>query len=184
MLKEQNIKRILLIMGTSTLLALFVYAGFFLHIGVKNRAISLVVNEVDLIIQKEIRLRSIQNFIRDTQADRIQLNKYFVGKDAVVDFIETIEDLSALSGTTMEITSVSVDAIESGSLAGELLRLNFKVFGVWRDVFYLLTLIESLPLEVTITQANFKQVSTQKEDTKEPEQPWSGTFGLTVVKLK
>ena len=184
MVREQNIKRILLIMGISTLLALFVYVGFFFHIRVKNRETSVAINEVDLIVQKEIRLRSIQNFIKDTEVERTQLNEYFVGKDAVVDFIEIIEDLSALSGTIMEITSVSVDDIEGGSSAGELLRLNFEIFGVWRDAFHLLTLVESLPLEVTITQASFKQVSVQREDTKEPERSWKGTFGLTVVKLK
>jgi len=185
MATEHNIKRLFVIMSISTLIVFLVYSFFFLHIRAKNRTLSVFINEVDLILQKETRLRSIQTLIKDIKLDMVQLDTYFVRQDAV-DFIETIEELAAFSGTELEITSVSIDDIkDTESTVGELLRLNLEAAGVWQDIFHLLTLIESLPFKVTVTQANLEHVFTrQQEDEETPLSSWKGSFGVTAVKLK
>lgn len=184
-----NIKKLLIIMAVANLVVLVAYSAFFLHIRAKNKAISTFSNEVDLVVQKEIRLRSIQSLIKDTEADRAQLENYFVGgEDAVVGFIETIEELAVLTETALEITSVSVDNIgDDGSSIGELLRLNVRAEGQWKNVFHLFSLIELLPLKVTITRASFEGFFVEGAEGAEGAEPsaqsWEGTFGLTVVKL-
>lgn len=187
MVVEYNTKKMLIIASIVTLVILSVYIAFFLYVGSKNKSISILSNEVDFVVQKEIRLRSIQSLIKNTEEERKKLNLYFVKQDTIVDFIETIEELAVFSGVTIEIASVSVDDIGGDeSEVGELLRLNFEVIGTWQDLFYLLAFIESLPFEITLNQVNFHTISgpQEEEEEEEPAQLWTGAFGLTVVKIK
>jgi len=184
--QKNNVKQLLFIIAIATAIAAVAYVAFFLYIRAKNKNISTLTNEVELIVQKEIRLRSIERLINDTKEERAALDTYFVGADAVVAFIETIEALGRETETAIEIASVSVDNIgESEEEIAELLRLSLKTEGTWQNFFHLLLLVEALPLNIVVTQTNINTVSLQQsEDEEIAEKRWEGTLSVVVVKRK
>lgn len=185
MLQLNKTKKLLLIVSALTIAVLVLYIVFFLQIREKNKNISLLKNEADLVIQKEGRLRSIQQLISDTKDEREKLSTYFVGKDGAVEFIEKIESLEADTGAVIDITSVSVDDIgDVVNEDAELLRLLFKAEGSWQSIYQLLSLIESLPFNVSVTQANLEGQFVLGEEDEIIDTLWSGNFAIVVAKLK
>ena len=195
MFESFNTKRFVAGMAAIVIVVLAVYVVVFLEIRSTNRSISIFANEIDLVLQKENRLRSIQNILKKSTTQRAQINTYFVKEDAVVDFIETIENIGILTNTETDITSVSIDDVGRDSDIGELLRITFSTTGTWEGVFHMLALTEALPFKVVLQQVRFENISSSKVETtkldksdknkEEIEKPiWEATFDLTVLKLK
>lgn len=154
------------------------YTLLFLEIKEKTREASLIVSELDLEAQRDVRLRSIQNIIKDTEQQREQLNVYFVKDDAVVAFIETIESLGDKSGAEVEVTSVNIEERNSEGSSSQFLRLTFSATGAWDEVFYLFSLVELLPYKMEVKRASFesRKSGTIKSNV------WNGSFSIAVAK--
>ena len=178
--------RLLLLVALLTAFSLAAYVFFFLRIAEKNRMVSLLANDVDLITQKESKLRSIQSLVKDTEEERALLDDYFVSEEGVVGFIETIESFGAVAGTEIEVTSVEKGPLDASAKEAEpqvfeLLRIGFKTSGSWRGVMHVLALLETLPYRVSITRATVEAVAAVDEE--EPP-AWNGFFTVTVVIAK
>lgn len=165
-----------------TIAAIAFYVLFFGNIKEKNENISLIKNEVNIAVQKEINLRSVKDLIKETKEDRLKLDTYFIADDKVVDFIENLEQLSKYAGVDIEVVSVDVSQDVKKNMS-ESLDLDFKVSGKWRDIFHLLTLIENMPLKIKILKTNLKVVYSDGVN-KKSSGVWEGFFSISTIKLK
>lgn len=179
-------KQILLISVISVIAVSALYVMLFLNIKEKNNNISALVNEVDIILQKEIKLRSVKHIINDTKDDRAKLDSHFVADDEIINFIETIENLGADSDVKVEVTDVSVSSAgaeaDSQVNISELLNLNFKIEGSFAQMFHFLSMLEKLPFKIDILRVNFEKVSDESRIINK--NPWNGFFSITALKLK
>ena len=163
------------------------YIVFFIGIKNKNESISLVANEIDIALEKEVKLKSIKNLIKDTENDRAKLNAYFVVDDKVIDFIEDIENLA--KDTNVDLKVMSIDINDDGNNTpqqnniSELLQLNLKVAGLWDNLFHFISLVDELPFRVDISKVNLQVVYDSNNKDKNPTD-WEGMFVVSVLKLK
>ncbi|MFQ5661916.1 MAG: type 4a pilus biogenesis protein PilO [Candidatus Paceibacteria bacterium] len=181
-------KQILLTVIVLVIVAFIAYVIFFLNIKEKNNSISLLTNEVDSVLQKEIKLRSVKQIIKDTKDDRVKLDSYFVADDEIINFIEMIETLGVNSGAEVEVINVSVDTenekVVNKNKISELLNINFKTEGSFVEMFHFLSMLEKLPFKIEISQVNFNKVSNEIIGADKSLEPWKGYFNITAVKLK
>lgn len=183
----KTIKQILIPAIIIAIVSIIIYILFFNNIKEKNKEISIITNEIDIAIQKEIELKSIKNLIADTEDDREQLETYLIADDKIADFIEEIENLGRYAGADIEIMSVSIsDNKYEGKVqdtVSELLHLEFKADGKWSSVFRFFALMEKLPFKINISRANL-EVIYKDANKRISSGNWRGFFSITVVKSK
>jgi hypothetical protein len=184
-MKQSRTKQLLMLAAVMAVAAVVAYAFLFISIRDKIKAASLLLNEADAIEQKEKKLGSVEILVKGIEAERRQIHSYIVEKDDSIDFIEMIEELGERAGAPVEVTSIGIEPLleDSGeSDTGELLRLNFTSSGSWSSLFYLLSLVESVPFNVLIEQANLEN-AVNPENMKSSK-TWEGKFSVVAVKHK
>ncbi len=183
----KNTKKTLIFITILVVITTATYIVFFIGIKNKNESISLVANEIDIALEKEVKLKSIKNLIKDTENDRAKLNAYFVVDDKVIDFIEDIENLA--KDTNVDLKVMSIDINDDGNNTpqqnniSELLQLNLKVAGLWDNLFHFISLVDELPFRVDISKVNLQVVYDSNNKDKNPTD-WEGMFVVSVLKLK
>lgn len=181
--KFKATKQILAFIIILTTASIVFYILFFNTIKNKNKEISLILNVTDTAIQREIKLKSVDEIIKDTEYERKKLDTYFVADDSIVDFIEDIEELGRYVGIDIEIASVNIDNdLKTEDAISEILNLNIETKGKWEDIFYFLSLIEKMPFKIDIEKADLYIV--YEDDKKNVSTIWKGFFNINVIKLK
>jgi hypothetical protein len=181
---SRGTKKLLIFYAIIIIAALVFYTILFISIREKTIAVSLLSNEIDVVMQREAKLSSIKALVKDTDTERRMLNLYIVGSDEEIGLIEMIEALGNDTGAAIEIISVGIEPLLSNSIesdTAELLRLNFTASGSWKSVFHMLALIESIPFNVTVTQVNLER---EADHDKNKSNSWTGSFSIAVVKHK
>ncbi|MBL7045136.1 MAG: hypothetical protein ISR98_00855 [Parcubacteria group bacterium] len=179
--KLKTTKQIFMFMTILTIAVIISYSFFFYNIKEKNKMISLMTNETDAAIQREVKLRSVKDLIKDTQENRLKLDTYFVVDDKIVNFIEEIEELSRDVGVDTEVVSVNVDEGKANNIS-ELLKLDLNIEGKWEDVFQFITLIEKMSFKISVSQASLQVI--YDNESKISSGIWKGFLSINVVKLK
>jgi len=181
-------KQILLTTIVLVIVVSIAYIMLFLNIKEKNNAVSLLTNEVDSVLQKEIKLRSVKYLIKDTQDDRMKLDSYFVADDEIINFIKMIEDLGIESNAEVEITNVSIGVVDEKAVnkdkINELLNIDFKMGGSFVEMFHFLSMFEKLPFKIDVKRVNFEKIPDRDIEIDKSLEPWKGFFSVTAVKLK
>lgn len=183
MFKLSKAKTYLVVLVILNLLVVGFYL-FFLN-SIKGRMLetALLREELNLEVLKEDRLKSTKGLALETESQRESLDRYLIGKDSIVDFIKEVEGLGALSGVDLEVNSVGVEGFEivdgTENKTIELLNLDLSTEGSWRETFYLVSLLESLPYKVS-----FNRLFLNKDSGFEGGSLWNGTIGLSVLKIK
>ncbi len=161
-----------------TLVVGAVYAGIFLYIKNTNKEITELTKVIDEQIQIEEKLRSIESVMEDTIEGRAKLDSYFVGQNDIVQFIETIEALSGITGE--EVTIISVDIQEDDNTSAyQFLRLRLTTRGAWEETIHFIALLETLPNYVVIERAGLDLRFTDEEAGE-----WRSSFDIKVAMLK
>jgi len=90
--------------------------------------------------------KDLQVLYDSTAADRARLPGLFVPADDAVVFIQSIESISAQSGATVSILSISKNS-NAAAPAGTIgtITAHISVNGSWTNVMRTLTLFETLP---------------------------------------
>ncbi len=176
-----NLKKTHSVVTVTLLLLLVLIIGYvyFLFIIFKiNNEQRILGKEVQLQVKKDEHFRAIKKILADTRSERLELNTRFVSKEGVVSFIEKIESLSSVAGASVDIQSVNI--IDAKSKAGyEWLELSVDVSGTWDEVYYLISLVEHLPMAASLFDVRI--VYSNTDDGKEV---WDGYFRVRAVKLK
>lgn len=177
-------KQILALTMILAIASVVFYVLFFNNVKGKNETISTIINDIDIAIQKETRLKSAKDIIKDTETGRGKLDTYFIDNEEIIDFIEEIEKIGRDIGVEIEIISVSIsDSKIQRDNISEVLNLDLKAEGKWSSVFHFLALIEKMPFKINISKINL-QVVYNDGDKKNSSGIWKGFFSISAIKLR
>jgi hypothetical protein len=148
------------------------YGIFFSYIGDKNREFSAATFLIESAEENELKLRSLKTTINETKEQREQLDTYFIREDAVVDFIETVEELGRVTGTELSVSSVELEP--STEEYPSTLRISVDTRGTWKNQYQLLLLLETLPYHINLT-------GVRLQETPGPVVEWKGSYTIEVT---
>ena len=123
------------------------YAFIFYIIKSKIEKTFLLEQKYLLAIRKEKIALSEEEILRETMEKRKELDKYFINQRNIVVFIERLESLGAISGSDVSLNSVDIDKSRNN-----ILKASLSVSGGFDKLFHFLSLLETLPLEISIKQ--------------------------------
>jgi hypothetical protein len=110
-----------------------------------------------------------------------KLSDFVVGSGNTVDFIKSLENITAQNNLKINIKNAVSKASTSDKL--ELLNITLEVTGEWKNVEYFLELLENYPLKISINNISISKSSDIKVNGKIVPQ-WIGSYDFSVVKLK
>lgn len=185
-------KHILFITIFILLLTLGGYYFLFSIIESKNKNTFLLSQEIDTYAQNES-MRRQNNKVTEEEKDKIEkIDTYFVHKNEVVPFIETVEDAGKKTGVVVTIGTVS--ATEDSTFT-----LRLDAHGSWSDVNRFLLYLENLPYKVTLSKVDLNKASSverfyanvnadgnvKKATPVSPVSPvWNAIIEISVLTLK
>jgi|GEM_PF-2704919 len=138
--------------------------------------ISFIRSEANNVLEfkKEVEIESTKNYsisnlkkqIIDLNEKNEKIDSVFIERNNGVGFIETIENISKVSGTELQIQNVDIEVVQKrdsddkviADLHG-VLKMLFKVNGSWQEVTKFLLILETIPNHVTIDSVNFSTVN-------------------------
>lgn len=160
------------------------YVLFFNNIKEKNNMISTIINDVDTAVQKEVKLKSVKDIIKDTTDGREKIDTYFINDDEIIGFIGEVEKIGRDIGVDVEIISVSIsDSKLQQDNISELLDLDLKAEGQWSRIFHFLALIEKMPFKINISTINLEAIY-ESDNKKDSSGIWKGFFSINAIKLR
>lgn len=177
----------------SILIALLFVAGyvmFFVVIKHTNEDVSMLAHEVDIYAAREAMLRNTDKLAEDLKEDIEKLGTYFLTKDDVVSFIETVEQAGATSDVDLTIGSVAVipqTPVEGQSEnAYETLTLRVDAVGSWSNILTFLEYVQHMPYKLQMDRVSVSKVSSVipffggKEGAVEKTPQWNSSFEIQV----
>ncbi|MEK7558509.1 MAG: hypothetical protein AAB507_01640 [Patescibacteria group bacterium] len=169
-------KIILLALVIFALASLYVFI-FYLIKGKTEKA-SLSEQKYLLAAKKEELALSEESILRETGKKREELDKYFIDQGNVVVFIERLESLGTISGSKVSLTSVDIDKSRKN-----ILKVILSVSGRFNELFYFLSLLEALPLEISIKRLSLGSAaptSVSVQDKKNKDE-WNMELNIELV---
>lgn len=130
--------------------------------------------------------KSLASTLANVEADREKLLGFFVTADQTVDFIERVESIGNLSGTSVAISSINADNL-SEKPAGTVGKLGVHVttVGTWPSIMEALLLAEQMPYSVSINNLRMDVTDLQSTDGKAlPTRGWKVDFDIEVLSIK
>lgn len=157
--------------------ALYVYALF--DIQARDQRIQIYESEITTKELERKKLDAITNLAEQTEEDRAQIQKYAVPAEGVAELLEIVEGLGASTKADVEIVSVAVKprVVDERNVFEEV-DLAITVQGSFQNVYQTVSLLETLPYPVAITQTRFEV----RKDGKA--RVWSASVMMSVLKLK
>ncbi len=175
-----------LLIGLLVLNGVFLAVWVFLFLGTKakNENASSIINTIEQKSRDQQLDSSIQKILAETNSQRDEISSYKIGKDSVVQFLQSIEDMGSSTQTRVHVNTVNqVENPDPGK--GTLpptLHLTISVDGSWSGVFAVLKALENLPNSSNINTVTL----THKDNIAAPEKgsaqaTWQGNFDLFVL---
>lgn len=118
----------------------------------------------------------------ETADDRATLKEFFVSDTEIIPFVESLEALGPVSGSSLKITALESED-QSGLKKGTLtsLRAKVDVTGSWSSVMRALKLSETLPYDISISGVRFVQGGSTDDKSKTA---WSASYDIKVTMIK
>jgi len=110
--------------------------------------------------------------LRNTEAGRNQINKFFVAEDTVVDFLSDIEEVGQLSVSEVELLSFQE---EDRSLV-----LNLEASGKFNSVFDFTKLVELLPYKLHIRSIDMRYLGDVNDGEVVNTAQWRASYVLIL----
>ncbi len=178
----QRTKSLMYITVVGAFLATSAAGALFFLTSVLNNSIGSIEEELLSRKQQEEIAQNGKRLLEVIKVEREKLNSYLVAKDGAVSFIEQIEALARHTNVDLSVEGVGALPL-SDSKTFEYLTLQADGEGSFRNVYWLLSLIEQLPHSVTINSLSLGRRTTA-EPQKTLEDSWEITFNLSARKLK
>lgn len=136
---------------------------FYMHsmIGGAVARISVDMNKIHASKIDQGRRQSLEQAYQSTVAKWARLEGFFIPSDLLVSFIESLEALGPQTGTTVSVASVDSD-ITDDSAPGTTgtIHASVGVAGTWSSAMRALSLAESMPYKVTISNVRLSGSSS------------------------
>ncbi len=192
-----NVRQLLIGFFILVLLMVGAYYYFFHELRVTGEKISTLSNETTSLLTEETNLNSLKAVFSDTTNERQKINSYFVQSDGAVDFITIIENLATFANLNHETQTVNTEEENPSSANRERLHITFRTNGSWQNTYYFISLLESLPFQLTINQINLHSTGGTVAETissssstsistvaTKKSSVWETSYDISVTKLK
>lgn len=185
-MKIDYTKKILIVSVAALIIVLvldFIFTNLLLTkiVGINDKVKQLVLSS-----QERERNLNLKETIMSSEAERAQLEKYFVpaGDAKTADFINYIESLAKAAGLSYSIKSVGYEPLSDNGLADRLVFIRFKlgISGEWGRVFDFLQTIENLPVTSTLNSSSFGLSGEKAKNSSAA--IWSADLDFSVVQIK
>ncbi len=187
-------KKVLFITIALAMTSLLLYGFLFWEIKTKTQDAAKIQEDADKDVKREESLRLAKISLAKNKESIEKIDSYFIARDGVVSFIEELENLGKETGVILSIGSVSaeVDAKVKDDFK-ETLRIRLEASGSWKDLFYFLSILESLPYRAQIEQMTLSLLGASDKIPFGGEagkrvpgkgEVWRGAFELTILKLR
>lgn len=168
--------RLFVIYTLYVLVFLGVYVYIFFHIQEKNASAAAAHVRVAQLQEQNQQMNNLNSTIRNIQNRKEKLHEFFVDSERIVNFLETIEKMGTDSGADVTVRSIS-EGETSAQTVNEL-KLDLAVDGTWSHVYHFISLLENLPLKITVDT-----ISLGKRNSQEGTQ-WSGSIAVRVLQIE
>lgn len=186
-------KKIFVTMILLNVIIFGVYGYIYWNIAQESKTIAELQVQSSEYQAKNDDLRSVKISLDENKDFISQIDTFFIAKDGVVSFINTLERLGQSTGLKINIQSVSVEPGSDPKDFKEGLKLKIETEGGWQDSSRFLSIIENLPYRLVVNSASvilngsseailFKDGEFNRKVG--PEEVWKWTFDITVIKLK
>ena len=172
--KHQTFTSHLVVLSIFFVISIILWSGLLYFVRRQSADIADMYKEIAVLESQESDLHSLQATIRDTTDKREKVSSFFVHEEDAAVFLESIESLANRSGVTMHVSGFEKLAPESA------LRLSVTAAGSFPALFRFMTLIEHMPLELSIerTSISLNQATEAKSSTTTPK--WRGDFAIRL----
>lgn len=166
-------------------------AYYFIYIKIqeKNHGLLQLFSDVQILTEKKEGLANVKEKIIETEDIRTKLDGYFISKDGVVNFLNSIQALGSKKGLALVVSSVSVDPAPVSPNVLNAVNLQIVVTGQWASVYNFLAMLELMPLRVIINNVSVDKVSSGQitsggKNIGGSGPAWKGIFDISVLQLK
>jgi hypothetical protein len=170
---------ILIVSVITLLVSILLYTLLFLTIGQSREKLINLESTLEQVVLEEQQYLSQKILLKDTQEDRVELDSYFLTEAGIATFLEEIEMLGEDANVLVNIDSVDVRGSEDEEIS-DVLDVALDVSGNWVSLFHYLSLMESLPLALTVEKSAMSISGSGEEGSVD----WKGSFDITVAILK
>ena len=122
-------------------------------------SIRSIKSELILLEKERTAVRKINFWLEEKNSDVARIKKFFVERDEIVEFIETLEGLAKNSGN-----KIALDYDEFKS-QGEYLFFRLTADGTEKSVRRYLEAMEFLPYEIRTADIAFQKLTQGRENT-------------------
>lgn len=165
----------------ANLLMVSIYSYIFIEIRQKNQLIIETSSAIETLTAQKESLKSVEKTVSETSSLREKIDKYFIPKDGVVQFLDSIESLGAGNNLAIKIVSVSVDPSSVSPDIFEMVNVRIEVSGAWSDAYRFAALVELMPFKISVGRVNLEKISVKGDKAG---LLWKGSLDIGVLKLK
>jgi len=134
-----------------TIFEVVAYGYMYRMVGVSLEHAVKSQTSADVLAMNKEREKSFLEAYKSTATKWSSLPQFFVDSSRVVDFIEAVESLSAISGSKVTIMTIDADNLDGAPVGKEgVIRTRIDVEGTWPAVMRDLSLAEALPYKISI----------------------------------
>lgn len=191
-----HLKQTIALFVIFNLLSFGIYLGVFFMMKSAQEHTSFLLGQLETDIKTNDTLQSIETVLADAKSDIEKLESYFVGRDGIVDFIETIESYGNISGVKTLVEFVGVEGgVEENNVESikEIVRIKLATEGSWVATEHFLSLLEHMPFRISMERVSFLYLPVSESSlsftppkgvTLPKNRIWKGSIELTALKLK
>ncbi len=122
-------------------------------------------NELSENARQRSNLAGLLSDLKSTQTSQKELDLYIIDEKKAVSFIEAIEFLGKKTGTSLSISSVSIEnekVVEDGSKKSFLI-VRLRSVGSFGNLAHLLELIEYYPAQIAVDSVLIRKLSAEAD---------------------
>ena len=172
-MKNSRSKIFLLTLVVVLVVAIAAYIWFWRLLNAVSDESSYLRGDIELQLKKNETIGALEQLVNDTEAERRQIDSYFVGADQTVDFVEYLESLASITGVSFKIISLSVEQIKNDFKDQIILR--GEASGGWSSLMNFIALLETAPYRLNLADVAI----TRPEKTG-----WAATVLIKTFQLK
>lgn len=191
-------KKILIASAIAALLAFLLFGGLFWIIKTQNENIAILASEAHQSFAKDEAVRSIKASFEKNKEALQSIDSFFISKDGVVDFINSLDTLGKQYGVTLNIGEVTSEVdLKVKDDFKETLKLRLDASGSWNSVMNFLTALENLPFRIKVDQVSiglasasdkllFVNASSTGTELRKPgsKEEWKASYNISILKLR
>jgi len=157
-------------------ITLIVYGGvIFMYLSIRSMSAeaSRLADDARIAEQRRDQFQSIREMVINNKGEIETLNTYFIKPNVsgTAHFLNELESLAEVSNA--RITTDSVTLVENKNVTQPRVELALSVSGLWHQVYHTLALVETMPFDIRLSQAQFSMDTATQ---------WSGLIKMSIAK--